>query len=207
MDISQLTLQKPVESKPLIQASGEEILEFVVFTLADEEYAVSIGDLKEIIRKDMVTPVPNVPPFIAGILNLRGEIVVVVDLKKQFDLISVSPQKEDSHSYLIIARSDDTDFGLIADSLIEVLKVPKNAVQPPLHLTSTKIPASYIKGIITPEFSRDREAGVSNSRSIIFLDLMKILQQKEWLGGGEPDQCKLPNAPQIQTPQMQPLNV
>lgn len=193
MDIGQLTSQKASIARSLTQSSGEDTLEFIVFTLADEEYAVSINDVKEIIRKEMVTPVPNVPPFIAGILNLRGEIVVVVDLKKQFDLPVTSSEHHDDHSYLIVAHTDDTDFGLIADSLKEVLRVPKNAVQPPLHLTSTKIPPNYIKGIVTPEFSHDEETGTPNSRSIILLDLIKILQQKEWLGMKESDQCKLPN--------------
>jgi purine-binding chemotaxis protein CheW len=159
----------------------EEKHQFVVFELSNEEYAVAITDLESIIKTTKTTPIPNAPEFIKGIINLRGQIVVVIDLKKKF---SLEENKEIVSKHIIIARVGETSFGVIVDAVTEVLLAGASSIQPTPDLISGKIHADYLKGVIVIGGEKEKTEEVEqskNSRLITLLNLPKILQAQELL--------------------------
>ena len=188
-------------------------VQLVVFTLDHEEYAVPIIDLQEIIKVPEITPIPNAPVFIKGILNLRGKIIVVIDLERKFNLLR---EGETILKHIIITEINGVGFGVLVDEVIEVLNIEKNLIQPAPSLVSSKIHADYLKGVVvltrehkimsTITASSDQRANEANlpdtsspslkdqstgsnasddSRLLIVIDLSRILQESELLGVNE----------------------
>lgn len=144
------------------EGTGEEI-QLVVFKLGSEEYGVEIGQVREIIKMTKITNIPNAPPFLEGVINLRGQITAVMDLKKRLGL------KGDGNNdtRIIITEVGDTVMGMIVDSVSEVLRLGVKDIDPTPSI-STDIEAEYLKGV-----------GKLKDRLIILLDLEKILSPKE----------------------------
>jgi purine-binding chemotaxis protein CheW len=102
--------------------------QFVVFMLAEKYYCLIIDSVVEIVRMEAVTKMPETPDFIEGIINLRGKIVVVIDLCKIFDM----PLSERTNaSRIIIVESRGQRFGMIVDSVSEVLGISSSDIEPP----------------------------------------------------------------------------
>ncbi len=167
----------------------EEYIQLVVFELDKEEYAVEITELQEIIRFPEITPIPNALTFIRGIFNLRGKIIVVIDLEKRF---SLERDHESREGNIIITEINENGFGIIVDKVTEIINVPRSTIQPTPALISTKIHADYIKGIVVMAENRNYETSSNkiqqsdeNSRLIVLLDLNKMLQEKELLSLGK----------------------
>jgi purine-binding chemotaxis protein CheW len=168
-----------------------DLIQLVVFLLDGEEYAIPISDLQEIIRIPAITPIPSAPEFILGILNLRGKIVVVVDLEKRFHLKRENNEKP---GHIIITEVGDNTFGVMVDVVTEVLRVSTSSIQPTPILSSSKIHADYLKGVVViedEEETRNKENETQsvqtqkNSRLIILLDILKMLQENELLQLGK----------------------
>lgn len=155
----------------------EEVAQVIVFELDGEEYAIKITDLREIIKIPNITPIPNTPEFIKGIFNLRGKIVVVVDLEKRFSLVR---ENKFQSKHIIIVEVDNNDFGVVVDQVKEVLHVPVSNIRPTPELVSAKIHADYLSGVIV----FDNKDGAS-SRIVVLLDLIKLLSDKELLELGK----------------------
>lgn len=164
----------------------EELKQIVVFILDNEEFAISIEDLREVVKIPEITPIPNAPKFISGILNLRGKIVVVVDLEKRFELVREGKVKPE---HIIISEVGNNSFGVIVDSVKEVLRVPVSKIQKAPGLVSAKIHADYIQGVIVFDEEDDKKEKKSKkdneSRLIVLIDLPKMLQEEELLGLGK----------------------
>ncbi len=168
------------------EKKNEETVQLVIFELDNEEYAVEIVDLQEIIRIPDITAVPNAPEFIEGIFNLRGKIVVVVDLEKRFNL-----QREDQpkQGNIIIIEVGANSYGVIVDRVSEIKNISKSSIQSTPTLVSSKIHADYLKGVVViddnnSEEDNDKEKD-NKSRLIILLDFQKMLQEKELLSFGQ----------------------
>ena len=125
-----------------VVAAGPTV-EVVEFGLAEERYALELGGVAEILPLDQLTPLPGTPGFLAGIINVRGRIVAVVDLKEFFEL----PAKgiTDLHR-VILLRQDDFELGVLADYVAGTRSVPVAALQPALP-TLTGIRSEYLKGV------------------------------------------------------------
>ncbi len=180
----------------------EDMMQLVVFTLDKEEYAAPIADVQEIIRMAEVTPVPGAPEYIRGILNVRGKIVVIVDVEKRFHLTRTG---ETSSRHIIMTEVAENTFGVIVDQAVEILRVPISSIQPTPAVVSSKIHLDYVKGVIVVEEERSVKTGECTqevvdtrkkaktkksqatevadrpSRLIVLIDLPKILQEKELL--------------------------
>lgn len=138
----------------------EQELQFVTFTLADEEYAVDILNVQEINRITEITTLPNAPHYVEGVVNLRGKVIPVINLRKKFGL----PDKEaDDTSRIIIMDIKGVTNGLIVDSVAEVLRIPSDIVEPAPPVTSN-MNSQFIKGIAKLE-----------SRLIILIDIDKLM--------------------------------
>jgi purine-binding chemotaxis protein CheW len=123
--------------------AADTILELLEFRLALERYALESRHVQEVLPLRDLTPLPGTPPFILGIVNVRGRILPVLDLKKFFDL----PENgiTDLHR-IILVRGHGLEFGLLADVIVGVRSVAADSLQPSLP-TLTGIRADYLKGV------------------------------------------------------------
>jgi purine-binding chemotaxis protein CheW len=144
-------------------AAGDE-QQLVVFHLGAELYGVEIARVHEIIRLMQVTRVPRAPSFVEGVINLRGKVIPVVDLRRRFGL----PQAEHTRaSRIVVVELSDHVVGIIVDGVSEVLRVNTSTVEPPSPVVAG-IDSEYLHGI----------AKLSD-RLVILLDLDRILAREE----------------------------
>ncbi len=139
---------------------GEQIMQLVTFTLKNEEYAVDILNVQEINRIVEITRVPNSPDYVEGVINLRGKVIPVINLRKKF---GYEEKDTDETSRIIIMDIKGITNGLIVDSVSEVLRIPSNVVEPPPPMSSD-LSSMYIKGIAKLE-----------NRLIILIDIDKLM--------------------------------
>lgn len=143
---------------------AQNIRQFVEFKLGEEEYGVDILQVKTIERMMPITRVPKAPSFVEGVINLRGEIVPVIDLKKRFDL---APGNITDNTRIIIVTIEDITVGMIVDSATEVIQLPEEAIEPAPTITSG-IDSSFLDGV-----------GKVEGKLLILLNLSKILKPQE----------------------------
>ena len=133
----------------------------VEFRIAHEIYALELKRIRIIHPLKKLTFIPGVPDFIRGVINLRGEIISVVDLKVFFDL----PDQEFTNlSQVIILTSDEMEFGILAEEVLCVAEISKNDIQPSLP-TLTGIRADYLKGV--------------TGNGIVVLDIERLLTDEK----------------------------
>lgn len=123
--------------------SAQEQLEVIEFLLASERYAVEASWVREVCPLRELTPLPGTPAFVAGIINVRGQILSVVDLKKFFDL---PPKGLPEIDKVIVLRDHAMEFGLLVDALPGRRRIPLADIQPPLP-TLTGIRQEYLRGV------------------------------------------------------------
>ena len=146
------------------ESPEEEEIQLVVFQLGNEEYGAAIGQVQEIVNLGEVTRMPKAPEFVEGVINLRGRVVPVIDIGKRFDL----PQKErDKNARIMVVLIEGVAMGMIVDSISEVLRVPKEAIEPPPPIIGD-ISAIFLKGV----------AKVGD-RLVTLVDLDKVLATEE----------------------------
>ncbi len=146
------------------QIKKKDFLHVVSFQLATEEYAVEITKVKEIILHEGVTRIPQMPGFIEGVINLRGNVIPIIDLRTRFGL---PVQGRGEQTRVIVTRMEGRIVGLIVDSVSQVMRIPKADIQPPPE-TIASIAGEYILGI-----------GKINDRMVILLDIEKVLTDSE----------------------------
>ena len=146
------------------QESNQNMLQLVSFKLKQEEFGVNILQVQEIIRMQEITNVPNAPEFVEGVINLRGRVIPIVDLRKRFGLES---KEHSSATRIIVVMIGDVQVGLIVDEVSEVLRISEDTVEPPPPIVAG-IESDYIKGV-----------GKLEDRLLILLDLNKILSMEE----------------------------
>jgi len=136
----------------------------VVFDLDQQVYGVPIDAVLEIIRMEKITPIPQSPDFIEGIIEIRGKVIPVMDLRKRFGL-QVAEHTQSTR--IIIVDMDSNSMGIIVDSVAEVLQISSGNVEPPPSVIGS-VDQSFIQGVALLE-----------KRMIILLDLAKVLQDEE----------------------------
>lgn len=147
---------------PEEKRSGE--LQLVTFKIGSEEFSVNILKVQEIIRTMEITRVPRSPEFVEGVINLRGKVIPVLDLRKRFGLPKIEHDKD---TRIIVVESTGKTVGLIVDSVSEVLRLPTDTIEPPPEVVGG-IDSEYIDGV-----------GKLEDRLIILLNLDKVLSPKE----------------------------
>ena len=139
------------------------ILQLVTFKLGSEEFGVDILKVQEINKMMNITKIPNAPVFIEGVINLRGKIIPIVDLRKRLGLNQVY----DKATRIIVVELDGLVLGFIVDSVTEVLRIPENTIEPPPSMVAG-IESEYIEGV-----------GKLDDRLLILLELKKIFSSPE----------------------------
>lgn len=144
--------------------SNETIYQLVSFVTENEEFGVDILKVQEIIRTVDITRVPKSPEFVEGVINLRGKIVPVIDLRKRFGIRS---KERDNDTRIIVVELTDKVVGFLVDKVKEVIRVEKSVIEPPPELT-TNVNSNYITGVAKLQ-----------DRLLILLDLDKVLSAEE----------------------------
>lgn len=137
----------------------------VGFRIGNETYGVRIGAVREIVRVPEITAVPNAPDVIEGVINLRGKIIPVMDLRKRFGSSAVQPDKKNR---ILVVELDNKFVGLIVSSASEVLKIPPSEIESPGSVFAEG-ESSYVTGV-----------GKLKGRLIILLDIARLLRQSEF---------------------------
>jgi purine-binding chemotaxis protein CheW len=138
-------------------------IQLVVFDLASEHYGVDISDVREIMRMQNITKVPGAVSYVEGVINLRGKVLPVLDLRKRLGL-KVAEQTAESR--IVVVDIADGEVGVIVDAVTEVLRVPNSAIEPPSSMVAQGN-SDYLRGIAK-----------LTDRLIILLDLNKLLSSK-----------------------------
>ncbi len=170
------------------QSQAGQSLQVVVFELDNEEFAVPINEIRDIVQIPDITPIPNSPAYILGIMNLRGKIIPVLDLERRFML-----KRENSEvpRHIMVAETNDMLLGVRVDKVTEVLQIPNDAIQPTPKVVTNKISTEYLFGVavLTNGAERqdmhhiledkDTKATHENGRILVLLDINKVLSLDE----------------------------
>ncbi len=144
--------------------SIEKDLQIVGFRIGRETFGLPIAAVREIVRVPEITSVPNAPDFIEGVINLRGRIIPVVDLRKRF---GEPVGQQSKKNRIVVVEIENRSIGLMVNSASEVLKIPPSEIEAP-HSVFQEGDLNYITGV-----------GKLHGRLVILLDLSKVLQRGE----------------------------
>ena len=149
-----------------VKAEGKDdkIKQLVTFVLANEKYGIDIMQTQEIIKMERMTPIPNSLDFVEGVINLRGNVIPIIDLKKRFYLVG----GEEKSKGIIVVRLEDMVLGVMIDGVSKVMSIPSSHILPPPPVVSG-IGREYITGVGKDE----------NDNLLIILDINKLLSFEE----------------------------
>ncbi len=147
-----------------LKKQDAELLQLVTFSIGEEEFGVDILSVQEIIRMMDITKVPRAPDFVEGVINLRGKVIPIIDLRRRFGLTT---RDHDKHTRIIVIEINNMIVGFVVDSVSEVLRIPASTVEPPPPVVSG-LESEYISGV-----------GKLEDRLLILLDLNKLLSGEE----------------------------
>jgi purine-binding chemotaxis protein CheW len=142
----------------------EKELQLVGFRIGRETFGLPIAMVREIVRVPEITSVPNAPDYIEGVINLRGRIIPVIDLRKRFGDMSGEKNKKNR---IVVVELENRSIGLLVHSASEVLRIPPSDIEAPQNMFQEG-ELSYITGV-----------GKLKGRLVILLDLSRILERKE----------------------------
>jgi purine-binding chemotaxis protein CheW len=143
---------------------GDELLQLVSFNMGEEEFGVDILRVQEINRMLEVTRVPNAPHFIDGVINLRGKVIPIMDLRTRFGM---ERKEHDKNTRIIVVELHGKIVGFVVDAVKEVLRIPKSVTEPPPPIVANGR-EEYITAV-----------GKLEDRLIILLELEKVLSTDE----------------------------
>jgi purine-binding chemotaxis protein CheW len=144
------------------QEESESLMQLVGFKIADELFGVDILMVQEIIRSAPITAVPNSPDFVEGVINLRGDIIPVVDLRKRLNLYDEHSEKQ--KIWILILDIGGRVSGFIVDMVTEVLKIDEKEIEHAPEIIVAGLESQYIRGVIDIE-----------GELLILLDFNRIL--------------------------------
>ena len=146
-------------------AVADQVIQLVTFRLKDETYGINVMQVQEVLRVTEIAPVPGAPGYVLGIINLRGNVVTVIDTRTRFGL----PTGElDDASRIVIIESDEQVVGILVDSVAEVVELRQTEIDSAPNIGNEES-ARYIQGVA----SRD-------DNLLIVVDLNKLLTEEEW---------------------------
>lgn len=143
---------------------------FLSFVLNDEEYCIEILKIKEIMAMADITEIPQTPPFIKGVINLRGKIIPIIDLRLKFEMPEKEYNKRTSIIVVEIYNEDEiTLLGVVVDTIQEVITIPEEKISS-IPYINAKIKSEYIKGM----------AEIEDQIKIV-LDITKVLRNEDFV--------------------------
>jgi purine-binding chemotaxis protein CheW len=151
-----------------VPTTGRELGgKYLTFKLAEEEYGLEILKVREINGLMDITAVPRTPAFVKGVINLRGKVIPVVDLRLKFGMSSVESTEQ---TCIIVVDVGGIEMGIVVDQVSEVLNIPSGEIEPPPSF-GVSVDTDFILGM-----------GKANNRVTILLDISKVLTGEEMAG-------------------------
>ena len=148
------------------QSTGSDpVIQLVTFRLKDETYGINVMQVQEVLRVSEIAPVPGAPGYVLGIINLRGNVVTVIDTRTRFGLPTTDL---DDSSRIVIIESEQQVVGILVDSVAEVVELRQSEIDTAPSIGSEES-SRYIQGVA----SRDKDL-------LIVVDLNKLLSDEEW---------------------------
>jgi purine-binding chemotaxis protein CheW len=147
------------------QESQAPMSQWVTFSLDEETYGINVMQVQEVLKVTEIAPVPGAPDYVLGIINLRGNVVTVVDTRRRFGLM---PKEPDDSTRIVIIEANKQVLGILVDSVAEVVEITADQIETAPQVGNEET-SRYIQGV----FSRE-------GRLIILVDLNKLLSDDEW---------------------------
>jgi len=154
-----------MSNRAVESAVGDTVNQLVTFRLKDETYGINVMQVQEVLRVSEIAPVPGAPDYVLGIINLRGNVVTVIDTRTRFGL---STGELDDASRIVIIESEQQVVGILVDSVAEVVELRQSEIDSAPN-TGNEDSSRYIQGVA----SRDEDL-------LIVVDLNKLLTEEEW---------------------------
>jgi len=155
-------MEEPYPNMEMDHNESDGLTQLVGFVINEELFGVDILMVQEIIREMPFTPIPNSPDFIEGVINLRGNIIPVIDLRRRLNSKAAETPKTDI--WILILNINNRIVGFIVDAVTQVLKVPLASIKPPPEIVVAGLQSQYISGVCRIE-----------ERLLILLDFNRIL--------------------------------
>ena len=144
---------------------AQEQIQCVTFILEDETYGINVMQVQEVLRETEVAPVPGSPDYVMGIINLRGNIVSVINARARFRL---APKQSTDLTRIIVMEVEGQIIGILVDSVSEVVDIVLSEIETPPNVGNDET-SRYIDGIVS-----------RNGKLLILVDLNKLLSEAEW---------------------------
>ncbi|BBN81131.1 chemotaxis protein CheW [Pseudoalteromonas sp. A25] len=145
--------------------SNDEVLQWVTYKLEDETYGINVMQVQEVLRYTEIAPVPGAPAYVLGIINLRGNVVTVIDTRARFGLVS---SEVTDNSRIVIIEAEKQVIGILVDSVAEVVYLRSSEIDSAPNI-GTEESAKFIQGVSNRE-----------GELLILVDLNKLLSDDEW---------------------------
>lgn len=153
------------KSKINEQDTDDQVLQWVTFRLEGETYGINVMQVQEVLRFSEVAPVPGAPPYVLGIINLRGNVVTVVDTRHRFGL---GEGEVTDNTRIVIIETDNHVIGMLVDSVSEVVYLKQSEVESAPNVGNEES-AKFIQGVC-----------YRNDELLILIELSKLLTSDEW---------------------------
>ncbi|GIU03252.1 chemotaxis protein CheW [Shewanella morhuae] len=158
---------KDTRNVAAVAASKDDaVLQWVTFKLDHETYGINVMQVQEVLRYTEIAPVPGAPYYVVGIINLRGNVVTVIDTRSRFGL---QPAEVDDSTRIVIIEAEKQVIGILVDSVAEVVYLRRSEIDNAPNV-GTEESAKFIQGVS----NRDNEL-------LILVDLDKLLSDEEWV--------------------------
>ena len=146
--------------------ANDELIQWVTFKLDEEIYGINVMQVQEVLRVTEIAPVPGAPDYVMGIINLRGNVVTVIDTRKRFGLFQKEP---DDSTRIVIVEVDNQVIGMLVDSVAEVVNLRTSEIETTPNLGEDNESSKYIQGVHS-----------QGDEILILVDVNKMLTEREW---------------------------
>lgn len=146
-------------------SSDDPVLQWVTFRLEDETYGINVMQVQEVLRYSEIAPVPGAPSYVLGIINLRGNVVTVIDTRQRFGLPSAEVT---DNTRIVIIEADKQVVGILVDSVAEVVYLRQSEIETAPNVGNEEA-AKFIQGVCN-----------KNEELLILVDLEKMMTVQEW---------------------------
>lgn len=147
------------------QAQEDQVLQYVTFRLDDETYGINVMQIQEVLRYTEIAPVPGAPDYVLGIINLRGNVVTVIDTRRRFGLMDAEVTEA---TRIVVMESENQVMGVLVDSVAEVIYLKASEIETAPNVGNEES-AKFIQGVCN-----------KNGELIILVEFEKMLTDHEW---------------------------
>ncbi|KPK39039.1 MAG: chemotaxis protein CheW [Gammaproteobacteria bacterium SG8_47] len=149
----------------VLESANDPIIQWVTFRLDNEKYGINVMQVQEVLRMTEIAPVPGAPDYVLGIINLRGNVVTVIDTRRRFGLPEAAA---DDQTRIVIVEAGNQVIGILVDGVAEVMDVRASHIETAPNVGNDES-SKYIQGVSS-----------QNGELLILVDVNKLLSEQEW---------------------------